>query len=57
MATINDTLDFETASTVATEFEYEAIDTSFQEDQFLISEEVKQDGEVTSSSRDDYGTC
>ena len=46
MATINDTLDFDTASTVATEFDYEAIDTSFQEDQFLITEEVKQDGEL-----------
>ncbi len=46
MATINDTLDFDTASTVAAEFEYEAIDTSFQEDQFLITEEVKQDGEL-----------
>ena len=41
MATINDTLDFDTASTVATEFDYEAIDTSFQEDQFLITEEYK----------------
>ena len=43
---INDTLDFDTASTVAAESEYEAIDTSFQEDQFLITEEVKQDGEL-----------
>ena len=46
MATINDTLDFDTASTVAAEFEYEAIDTSFQEDQFLITEDVKQTGEI-----------
>ena len=57
MATINDTLDFETASTVAAEFEYEAIDTSFQEDQFLITEEVKQDGELATCSRYDHGSC
>ena len=46
MATINDTLDFDTASTVAAEYEYEAIDTSFQENEFLITEETKQDGEL-----------
>ena len=46
MATINDTLDFETASTIAAEFDFEAIDTSFQEDQFLITEEKKEEGEL-----------
>jgi translation initiation factor IF-2 len=46
MATLNDTLDFETASTVATEFEFEAIDTSFQEDQFLITEKLKEEGDL-----------
>ena len=44
MATMNDTLDFETASTIAAEFEFEAVDTSFQEDAFLITEEVKKEG-------------
>ena len=46
MATMNDALDFETAQLVAAEFDYEAVDTSFQEDAFLISteEETQEEG-------------
>lgn len=46
MATMNDALDFETAQLIATEFDYEAVDTSFQEEAFLITteEEVQEEG-------------
>jgi translation initiation factor IF-2 len=48
MATINDSLDFEIASLVVAEFDYEAVDTSFQEDKFLIAteEEQQEEGEL-----------
>ena len=45
MSSANDVLDFETASILAAEFEYEVVDTSFQEDEFLLSEE-EMEGEI-----------
>ena len=39
-ATINQTLDFETASLVATEFDYEVEKTGFSEEEYLASKEV-----------------
>ncbi len=39
-ATINQTLDFETASLLATEFEYEVEKTGFSEEEYLTSKEV-----------------
>ena len=45
MSSANDVLDFETASILAAEFEYEVVDTSFQEDEFLLSEE-EVEGEI-----------
>jgi len=39
MATANDVLDFETASLVAQEFEYEVVNASFQEDKLMIQVE------------------
>lgn len=46
MVTMNDSLDFETAQIIAAEFEYEAVDTSFQEEAFLITteEEALEEG-------------
>ena len=39
MVTINDTLDFETATLIAEEFEYEVVNSAFQEDEHLIEVE------------------
>lgn len=48
MASINDALDLDIATLVAEEFDFEVVDTSFQEDEFLITEEEgeKEEGEV-----------
>ncbi|MBO4335675.1 MAG: translation initiation factor IF-2 [Desulfovibrio sp.] len=40
MATINQTLDFDTASLVASEFGYEVEKTGFSEDEYLVSKDV-----------------
>lgn len=48
MASINDALDVDIATLVAEEFDFEVVDTSFQEDEFLITEEEgeKEESEV-----------
>jgi translation initiation factor IF-2 len=46
MATINDDLDIETATLLAEEFDYEVVNTTFQEEKFMINnEEEKEKGE------------
>lgn len=45
MATLNQELDFDTASLIASEFEYEIIDSSFQENAILIqNEDLAEEG-------------
>ncbi|MBM76590.1 MAG: translation initiation factor IF-2 [Proteobacteria bacterium] len=45
---MNDLLDLDTATLIAEEFEYEVVNTSFQEDNYLISEENKEEEEQSS---------
>ena len=44
IATINDELDIETASLLAEEFEYEIVNTTFQEEDFFIQDEEEEEG-------------
>ena len=48
MSSINDSLDIDTATLVAEEFDFEVVDTTFQEDEFLITEEegAEEGGEI-----------
>jgi len=48
MATINEQLDFETASVVAQEFEYEVVNVGFEEENILIADEEIADVERVS---------
>ncbi len=45
MATINDELDFDTASMVAEEFEFEAVDSSFKEEEHMLDLEDEEEEE------------
>ena len=46
MATINDELDIETATLLAEEFEYEIVNTTFQEEDFFIQDEEEEEGDT-----------
>jgi translation initiation factor IF-2 len=50
IVTINELIDFETASILAEEFDFEIIDSSFQENEYLIesAREVEEEGEPRS---------
>jgi translation initiation factor IF-2 len=48
IVTINDTIDFDTAQILASDFEYEVINTAFKEDEFLITEDKTQKGDSES---------
>ncbi|MBL8615608.1 MAG: translation initiation factor IF-2 [Deltaproteobacteria bacterium] len=46
MVTVNDTLDFDTATIVASEFEFEVVNASFQEDKLMIDVQDSDDDMV-----------
>jgi translation initiation factor IF-2 len=47
MVTANDTLDMETAGLIATEFEYEIVNSAFQEDKLMIQVEEEDEAAVS----------